>query len=353
LTITASNGILPDATQDFTLTVTQPVAIGATDQAVFQVGDNGTHTVVTTPGYPTSRSLTLDGTLPRGLSFSDNGDGTGTLSGSPGVGSGGDYPVTISASNGVGTAAIQQLDITVNEQPTITSADTASATIGVTSSFTVTTTPGYPIAYTLSESGALPPGLSLTIVGGSATISGVPTGLPGDFPITLTASNGVAPDTVQTLALTVANAAAVPLPLIPPIGGGGVSGVPANTHPGESFTVTASGFAAGAPITWGIYSSPRTLASTVADGTGTATVPITIPAGFAGLHTIVATGIAPDGSSLVASATTTVTTPSTTLAQLPTTGTSLGTSPDAAVLLLGLGMLFVLVARLRRRRRRA
>jgi hypothetical protein len=190
----------------------------------------------------------------------------------------------------------------------------------------------------------------------------VPTDLPGAFPITLTASNGVALDTVQTLTLTVANADAVPLPLIPPLDGGAISGVPANTHSGQSFTATASGFAAGAPVTWGIYSSARTLASTVADPTGRATALITIPAGFEGLHMIVATGVASDGSSFVASATTTVTMPHTTLAQLPATGTtltqlpatgtSLGTPPGAAMLFLGLGILLVLAARLARRHRR-
>jgi hypothetical protein len=352
LTFTASNGVLPDATQSFTLSVDQPVAIGGSGQAVFEVGQNGSHPVTTTAGYPTASTLTLDGGLPAGLSFTDSGDGTGYVSGTPRVGSGGDYPVTIAASNGVGTPALQNLDLTVNESPAITSPNNWTSTIGVTSSFTVTTAPGYPTAYSLTDSGALPPGLSLTLSGDSATVSGVPTGLPGDYPITLTASNGVAPDTVQTLTLTVAGASAVPLPLLPPVGGGVITGVPAATHPGQSFTATASGFAAGAPITWGIYSSPQNLASTIADSAGMASAQITIPAGFAGVHTIVVTGIAPDGSSFVASATTTVTARATP-AQLPTTGASLGTSPAAAALLLGIGILFVLVARLRRRRRRA
>jgi hypothetical protein len=350
LTITASNGVLPDAAQDFTLTVTQPVAIDATDDAVFQVGDSGTHTVVTAPGYPVTTSLTPDGALPPGLSFTDNGDGTGTLIGTPQTGSGGDYPVTISASNGVGTAAVQQLDITVNEQPTITSADSASATIGVNSSFTVTTAPGYPAAYTLSESGALPPGLSLAIAGGSATISGIPTGPALSYPITLIASNGIAPDTVQTLTFAIVAAAAVPLPLAAPVGGNGINGVPTATHPGESFTASTTGFAAGAPITWGIFSSAQVLTTSVADLSGGATATLTIPAGFTGLHTVVATGVAPDGLPLVVSATTTVIDPAAT-ASLPATGVAVGTSPAAAILMLALGLALVFIVRLRRRRR--
>jgi hypothetical protein len=283
------------------------------------------------------------------MSFTDSGDGTGYVSGTPQAGSGGQYPVTITASNGVGIPAVQDLAVTVDESPAITSANNWTSTIGVTSTFTVTTAAGYPAAYTLAELGTLPAGLSLSISGESATISGIPTGPPGDDPITLTASNGVAPDTVQTLILTVADANAVPLPLTPPVGGGVITGVPAATHPGESFTATASGFAPGAPITWGIYSSPQNLASTIADSSGMASAQVTIPAGFVGVHTVVAIGVAPDGSSLADSATTTVTSP-TTLAQLPTTGAPLGASPDAALLLLGIGILLMLAARLRRRR---
>ena len=354
LTITASNGTAPNVTQNFTLTVGQPVAIAATDQATFDVGQNGIHTVTTTTGYPTATSLSLTGALPAGVSFVDNTDGTASLSGTPQVGSGGDYRVTIAADNGVGTPAQQQLDITVDESPAFTSADTASPTLGVASSFIVTTLPGYPTAYTLAFSGALPPGLSLVISGGSATINGSPTGLGGIYPITLTASNGVAPDTVQTLTLTVAPASAVLLPPLPPTGAAGtIDGVPAITSPGETFTASTSGFAIDAPITWGIYSSPRMLTTSVADAAGKTTAQLTIPAGFAGFHTIVATGIAPDGSQRVVTATTTVVDPVSAPARLAATGVSGGNSPFAALVLLGLGLVLMLVMRVRRAARRA
>jgi predicted secreted protein len=352
LTITADNGTAPDASESFTLIVTQPVAIGGTAQAQFQVGQTENLAVVTTAGYPATTVLTLAGPLPAGLSFVDNGDGTGTLSGTPLTGSGAQYPVTITATNGIGTAAVEDLAITVDESPAITSADTATSTIGVTSSFTVTTGPGFPVVYSLTGSGALPPGLSMTISGGSATISGVATGPAADYPITLTASNGIAPDTVQTLTLSVTDAPAVPLPLTPPVGGGALDGVPAQSHPRESFTASATGFAPGAPITWGIYSSALTLASSFADSAGNASAQLTIPAGFAGLHTIVASGLAPNGSAYILSASTTVATPIS-LAQLPSTGEGVGTSPYTAMLLLGLGLVLVLAVSLRRKRRRS
>jgi hypothetical protein len=351
LTITAGNGNSPDSIQGFTLTVTQPVAIAGSDQATFLVGQNGSHSVTTTIGYPSATTLTLTGALPAGVSFTDDGDGTGSIAGTPLVGSGGQYPVAIAASNGIGTAAVQDLVITVDESPAITSADTETAIIGVTSNFDVTTSPGYPTAYSLSASGALPAGLSLTIAGGSATIDGVPTGPAGDYPVTLTASNGVAPGTVQTLIITIAGASPVPLPPVAPTGGG-ISGVPAVSHPGHSFTASATGFAPGAPITWGIYSAGRVLTTSVADSSGDATARLTIPAAFAGVHTIVVTGIAPDGSSRVLSATTTVITPPA-VNQLSTTGIAAGSWPIAATLLLLVGLALLVAARVRRTRRRA
>jgi hypothetical protein len=350
LTITGSNGTAPNAAQSFTLTVTQPVAIPGTAQAVFQVGQNGSHYVVATAGYPATGSLILAGDLPAGLSFTDFGDGTGSFSGTPDAGSGGQYPVTITASNGVGTPAVQDLDITVNEPPAITSPDTWTSTIGVTSSFTVTTSPGYPSPYTLSDSGTMPAGLTLALSGDSATISGIPTGPAGNYPITLTATNGIDPDTVQILTVTVAAASPVPLPSVAPPGSGALVGVPTTSHPRESFSATASGFAPGAPITWAIYSTARTLTTSVADANGDATARLTIPAGLSGLHTIVAAGIAPDGSPLFVTATTTVIAPTSTTA-LSSTGVSVGTLPLAALLLLLVGLGLMLAVRLRRVRR--
>ena len=67
----------------------------------FTVGTAGSFTVTTT-GFPTSR-LSETGTLPGGVTFTDNHDGTATLSGTPTAGSGGTYNLTFTASNGVGT----------------------------------------------------------------------------------------------------------------------------------------------------------------------------------------------------------------------------------------------------------
>jgi len=208
LTITASNGVLPDATQTFTLTVNAPPAITSADHTTFTVGTAGTFTVTTTAGTPTATTIVESGALPSGVSFTDNGDGTATLAGTPAAGTGGSYPVTITAGNGVLPNASQPFTLTVNEPAHITSADHTAFVLNGASSFTVTTASGYPTAVTLTETGALPAGVSFTDNGdGTGTLAGTPTAA-GSFPVTLTASNGVSPAATQAFTLTV-NAAPV------------------------------------------------------------------------------------------------------------------------------------------------
>ena len=47
-------------------------------------------------------ALTESGALPAGLTFTDNGNGTATIAGTPAAGSGGSYPITITATNAAG-----------------------------------------------------------------------------------------------------------------------------------------------------------------------------------------------------------------------------------------------------------
>jgi hypothetical protein len=68
---------------------------------------------ITTTGGPTP-SITQTGSLPSGITFVDNGDGTATLSGTAATGTAGSYPLSIRASNGVGVAATQQFTLTIS-----------------------------------------------------------------------------------------------------------------------------------------------------------------------------------------------------------------------------------------------
>ena len=204
LAITAANGVLPDATQSFTLTVAAALApaISSAGGTTFTTGTLSTFTV-TTSGVPTP-SLTETGALPTGVTFVDNGDGTAALAGTPAVGTGGTYTLSITAANSVLPDATQNFTLTVNQAPAITSAAAAPFAIGLANSFTVTTT-GFPIS-ALSETSALPTGVTFVDNGnGTATLAGTPAaGSYGAYPLTFTAANGVFPDAIQSFILSVA-----------------------------------------------------------------------------------------------------------------------------------------------------
>lgn len=201
ITIFATNGVDTPATQSFVLTVQAAPVITSADNTSATEADAFSFQVTTT-GLP-APSLTQDGALPDGVNFVDNGDGTATLSGTPSAGTAGTYPITITASNGVHTDAVQNFTLQVNVGPAITSADNDTVAGGASFTFEVTTT-GVPTP-SLAETGALPGGVSFVDNGdGTATISGnIPTGELGDYPISITADNGVDVPAVQAFTLTV------------------------------------------------------------------------------------------------------------------------------------------------------
>jgi YVTN family beta-propeller protein len=146
---------------------------------------------VTTTGIP-APALTETGALPAGVTFTDNGNGTASLSGVAATGTVGSYPITITASNGVGSPATQAFTLTVTtaaSAPAITSDPADAGMFGQLYGFTVTTN-GYPVPK-ISKTGQLPPGVHFADNGdGTATISGTPDGAAlGPYTVTLTAKN--------------------------------------------------------------------------------------------------------------------------------------------------------------------
>ena len=168
-------------TQSFVLTVDAAPAFTSAATSTATVGVPYSFTVKTT-GYPVPSITT--GTLPRGLSFTDNGNGTGTLSGTPNAGTGGVYKITISAANSAVTST-QTFTLTVRQPPVITSAPTATATHGTSFSFTFTAT-GYPLP-TITHTGTVA-GLKWAAGSGTLTLSGTPT-TAGIYTLTVTATN--------------------------------------------------------------------------------------------------------------------------------------------------------------------
>jgi hypothetical protein len=193
ITFTASNGIAPDATQSFTLTVGNGPGFTSPDTTSFIEGqaDSFTPTATGTP-VPT---IVEAGPLPTGVTFT-----AGSLTGTPTVT--GSFPITFTASNGAGPDAVQDFTLNVGVPPVITSAAATTFVEGTLGTFTPTAT-GTPVPI-FGETGPLPTGVTFT----TGSLTGTPT-QGGVFPITFTASNGIAPEATQNFTLTVNAPAAI------------------------------------------------------------------------------------------------------------------------------------------------
>ena len=187
ITFNATNGIPPDASQSFTLTVGIPPTITSADATTFSEGSPSTFTPTATGTPPPT--FGESGPLPAGVTFTG-----GALTGTPTVT--GSFPITFTASNGIAPDATQPFTLTVGNGPAFTSPDSTSFVEGQASSFTPTAT-GTP-APTITESGPLPTGVTFT----AGSLTGTPT-VNGSFPITFTASNGAGPDATQDFTLNV------------------------------------------------------------------------------------------------------------------------------------------------------
>jgi autotransporter-associated beta strand protein len=186
-----------------------PPTILSNNSTTFTAGTTGSFTV-TSIGSPIPL-LSETGALPSGLHFTDNSDGSATFTGKPAAGTGGTYHIVVSASNGQAPNANQNFTLTVNEAPSITSANAAPFIIGTATTFTVTTT-AFPIA-ALNESGPLPSGVHFVDNGnGTAALQGTPdAGTQGVYDLVITATDGVGTAVHQDLTLTVSAATQAPV----------------------------------------------------------------------------------------------------------------------------------------------
>src|SRR6059058_711731 len=114
LTFTASNGVPPAGTQNFTLTITRPPRITSVNNTTFVVGTAKTFTITTRNTVPKA-TLSFTGTLPGGVTFTPLANGTATLSGTPVAGSEGVYFLTITAANGTLPNAVQLFTLRVQD----------------------------------------------------------------------------------------------------------------------------------------------------------------------------------------------------------------------------------------------
>ena len=294
IAFTASNGVPPNAVQNFTLTVNQAPAITSANAVTFTAGTSGTFTVTTT-GFP-APSITRGGSaLPSGVTFTNNGDGTGTLSGSPAAGTGGTYAITFTATNTAGSSSAQTFTLTVRQTPAITSANTVTFTVGQAGSFPVMTS-GFPAPSIARGGVALPSGVTFTDNGsGTGTLSGMPAaGTGGSYAITFTATNAAGSSPTQNFTLIVNQA-----PVIT-----SANAVTFTVGQAGSFPVMTSGFPAPSIAQGGVALPAGVTFTNNGNGTGTLNgIPAT---GTGGIYAITFTATNAAGSSPVQNFTLTV-----------------------------------------------
>ena len=280
-TLSATNGVGAGASESFLLNVEDPVAPAFTSNAAttVQVGVPSSFAVTTT-GYPAA-TLTASGTVPAGITFVDNGNGTGALSGTAPPFSDGSYTLFLTATNG--SSASQTFVLFIGHPPVITSGSSATFALGTADTFTVTSTAGFPGATTLAEAGSLPSGVTFTDNhNGTATLAGTPAQSAGGvYVLTVTASD-LYSSTSQTFRLTVSGPPAFVAPATAsfPVGSPG------------SVTVIAGGWPVPALAETGLLPVGVTFTD---NGNGTATIAGTPPGASAGAYPVVltATGTGP------------------------------------------------------------
>jgi hypothetical protein len=199
ITLITSSGVFSQS-QTFTLSVEGAPVFTGPRSALIAVGQ--------TTGLPVFKAIDLpvatysvSGSLPAGLGFVDNGDGTAQLIGA--AQETGTFTLTITATNSYGPAQ-EVFALNVGQAASITSAGTATFTAGQVGTFRVTTTSTGTSKIVLSEKGKLPAGVTIHNNGdGTATLGGKPAGSQaGVYSFTITAKQG-ALSTTQAFTLTV------------------------------------------------------------------------------------------------------------------------------------------------------
>jgi hypothetical protein len=109
--VSSTNGGTGGTSNTATLTVDQPPHVTSLNYATFTKGVAGTFTVTAT-GFPVP-TLTFSpaGSLPAGVTFVDNHNGTATISGKPTVS--GTFTFWIEATNGISPPALESFTLTV------------------------------------------------------------------------------------------------------------------------------------------------------------------------------------------------------------------------------------------------
>jgi hypothetical protein len=225
------------------------------------------------------------GSLPDGISLDPD---TGAITGTPA--SDDPYDFTITANDLYGSIAKEFSGTTlpVGVAPTWSDDAIGSLQQGVPFTDAVAATGDPTIVYSV-QAGTLPDGLTLDADTGA--ITGTPT-VDGEFDFTVQAHNDFG-DVTHRFTGTIAVA-----PVDPDLGLT-LDFVPGSNIDDASTTIQASGLMIGSTFTLTLHSKTVTLYVGTVDATGGFSLPVSLPSGIpAGSHSLVLTGIAPDGSVL-------------------------------------------------------
>jgi large repetitive protein len=190
ITVTATNGISPDATASFEVNVSDgPPVFTSSATPTFLDGMPNTF-VVSASGAPVPAvhvSLKA-GKLPSWLGVTNNGTQNVTISGTPPVGTKKIYVFGVSAMNFGGTTP-QTLTLTVGYPPSLLGPSGITDKVGMNRTFTLRTR-GFPVPV-ITQSGTLPTGVTFTPLGnGTARLTGIPAaGTGGVYPIGIGGAN--------------------------------------------------------------------------------------------------------------------------------------------------------------------
>jgi hypothetical protein len=240
LVTTSDQGTLTFATPAGVGTVTviaDRLVLTSPLSATFTVGMNGTFTF-TAQGFPTP-SLAASGSLPMGVTFTDNGNATATLTGTPAFGTSGTYGLTITLHNGVvpdGTATFTLNNVFANvlitAPPQVQAGESFAATALVVdvngdplTSFTGTVG----LVVNGPAPGALMGITRVPVVNGAATFPNLALSTAGNYTLFAGSDSDL-----------VGSAVAVTAQAITPVTHFRITGAPANVPAGQSVNVSIS-----------------------------------------------------------------------------------------------------------------
>lgn len=275
----------------------------------------------------------------------------------PVVGSGGSYSLGGSAvsglavaTNGVGTST---LTVTGPAAPTAPGAPTAVTAVpersAVLVSWKAPTTGAAAATYRVTAS----PGSATCETAGLSCVLGGVAGTTYTFTVTPLTAGGAA-GTPATVTTSVAVAAPVIPSVAPetPLKLTTDKGLITTAAPGERITVIGSGFLPFSTVTIVIHSTPTVLAQVTTDANGAFSEAVVVPAGLAaGLHSLVAYGVDPQGNPHNLRMDVTVAAATAAQARLANTGLDMAplTYVAFATGLLAIGSVLVVSSRTRRR----